>query len=329
MNNEGSEHPGQLSDQLMRPDSIARELTGDLLCAKCGYNLKGLSVRSVCPECGLAIPATLLAKVDPHAAELKPIVWRVPIAIGLVVWAAAGLLASCILWLLRTEDLATLFGVSSPIPETVSRRLGELAVALVGISGLGAIAFIRPHAGIPGRQILFAAVAVVAYVPMVLALHRLVSVFNIAIPTPYFGSSPVSVTRVLLRLAIGACLIVVALGVRPNARLLVARSMLLRSGKVDRQTLYGFAGAVGVAMLGDLIHLASTMGIGSLGSIARLTGTALIGVGSLLTTFGLLGLFIDGVRILPAIITTPISEQDVLGPRTAHEFKPHEPRQRP
>lgn len=326
MNNDGAEHPGILSDHVARPDSIARELTGDLHCAKCGYNLKGLSVRSVCPECGLAIPATLLAKVDPHAAELKPIVWRVPIALGLVVWAAAGLLAACILWLLRTEDLATLFGVATPVSEGVSHRLGELAVTLVGISGLGSIAFIRPHAGIPGRQVFFAAVAVVAYIPMVIALHRLVSVFNIAIPTPYFGASPVSVTRVLLRLAIGACLIVIALGVRPNARLLVARSMLLRSGKVDRQTLYGFAGAVGVAMLGDLIHLASTMGIGSLGSIARLTGTALIGVGSLLTTFGLLGLFIDGVRILPAIITTPIGERDVLGPRTGSEFTPHDRR---
>jgi len=326
LNSDGSEHPGQLSDQYTRPDSIARELTGDLHCAKCGYNLKGLSVRSVCPECGLAIPATLLAKVDPHAAELKPIVWRVPIALGLVVWAAAGLLAACILWLLRTEDLATLFGVASPVSEGVSRRLGDLAVTLVGISGLGSIAFVRPHAGIPGRQILFAAVAVVAYIPMVIALHRLVSVFNIAIPTPYFGASPVSVTRVLLRLAIGACLIVIALGVRPNARLLVARSMLLRSGKVDRQTLYGFAGAVGVAMLGDLIHLGSTVGIGSLGSIARLTGTALIGVGSLLTTFGLLGLFIDGVRILPAIITAPIGEQDVLGPPSGSEFTPHDRR---
>lgn len=324
LTNDGFNHPVELSDQSVRPDALARELTGDLRCAKCGYNLKGLSVRSVCPECGLAIPATVLAKVDPHAAELRPIVWRVPIALGLVVWAAAGLLAACILWLLRTEDLATLFGVSSPIPEHVSTRLGDLSVVLVGISGLGAIAFVRPHAGIPARQILWASLAVAAYVPLVLALHRLVSVFNIAMPTPYFGPAPVSATRVLLRLAIGACVLLIVLGIRPNARLLVARSMLMRSGKVDRQTLYGVAGAVGVTMLGDLIHLASTLGTGSPGSITRLAGTALIGVGSLLTTLGLLGLLIDGLRIMPAIIATPLSEEDVIGPRVAQEFKPHD-----
>ncbi|MBL8760751.1 MAG: hypothetical protein JNL50_05545, partial [Phycisphaerae bacterium] len=70
-----------MPDPSARPELLARELTGDLRCAKCAYNLKGLSVRSVCPECGLAISATLLAKVDPHAAELRPIAWRVPVAL--------------------------------------------------------------------------------------------------------------------------------------------------------------------------------------------------------------------------------------------------------
>lgn len=315
----GTEHTDEPSDHSARPDSLARELTGDLRCARCGYNLKGLSVRSRCPECGLAIRATLLAKVDPHAAELRPISFRVPTALGLVVWAAAGLVAAAILWVLRAEDLAMLFDFTSPISEAVSRRLGDLAVSLVAVSGLGAIAFIRPHAGIPPRQVVLAACGVAAYVPMTLALHRLVAEFDVAIHAPYFGVAPVSSSRVLLRLAIGACLMAIAMAIRPNARLIVARSMLLRSGRVDRQTLFGIAGAAGVAMLGDVIHLASTLGLGSLGSIARLVGTALVGVGSLLMTLGIFGLLVDAIRVMPAIIAPPIAEQDVLPPRTDSE----------
>src|SRR5690606_27754218 len=52
---------------------IARQLKGDLLCIGCGYNLRGLSIREMCPECGIPVRATILGVIDPMADELAPI----------------------------------------------------------------------------------------------------------------------------------------------------------------------------------------------------------------------------------------------------------------
>src|SRR5436190_23878239 len=71
--------------------ALGRQLRGDLPCVACGYNLKGLSIRSVCPECGTPVRATILSVVDPHAAELTPIRLPALVALGLLFCAAGAL----------------------------------------------------------------------------------------------------------------------------------------------------------------------------------------------------------------------------------------------
>lgn len=43
------------------------EVDDDLACLDCGYNLRGLSVKGRCPECGVSISLTLTAEINPIA----------------------------------------------------------------------------------------------------------------------------------------------------------------------------------------------------------------------------------------------------------------------
>ncbi|MEM7623588.1 MAG: hypothetical protein AAF235_10360 [Planctomycetota bacterium] len=69
-----------------QPD-VATALLGDLPCVNCSYNLRGLSVRAVCPECKTAVLATVLAVIDPKAEEFSAIGSPRVVAAGFVVWA--------------------------------------------------------------------------------------------------------------------------------------------------------------------------------------------------------------------------------------------------
>src|SRR5262245_48877512 len=79
-------------------EAIARELTGDLPCVRCRYNLRGLSVRAPCPECGTPVRATLLAVVDPFAGELQPVSRPRLIVAGLIAWSLGGFGSALCVW---------------------------------------------------------------------------------------------------------------------------------------------------------------------------------------------------------------------------------------
>src|SRR5215831_18001819 len=93
--------PGPESERAV---DLARELGGDLPCAACRYNLRGLSVRSVCPECGTPVRATILFTVDPYASVLRPITWPRATAAGLILWSMGALGAAVLTWVLRGAD---------------------------------------------------------------------------------------------------------------------------------------------------------------------------------------------------------------------------------
>ena len=88
--------PTELERLGRAPAAAVAVLEADVHCARCGYNLRGISIRSVCPECGAAVRATILAVVDPHASELQPIRHPWPVAAGLVLWAASALVLASI-----------------------------------------------------------------------------------------------------------------------------------------------------------------------------------------------------------------------------------------
>lgn len=305
------QHPSSAGLPVEAAD-IVRELTGDLPCARCKYNLRGLSVRGACPECGTPVRATLLAVVDPHAAELRPLTYPRLTAVGLQIWAICGLGAAVTVWILRAGDLAHVFGLSSPPAGWQGEWIPRLVPILIAASGLGAVWLVRPHAGIPARHALAAACACGAYVLLALIAWRVNVTLDAWRASVFFGGAPRTLDRPLLRLGADALMIGAALGLRFNVSALVARSMLLRSGNVDRQTLTAIAGAVGVAALGDLLHIASALMEPWRGELIRLIGTMLIGLASTLVTIGLMGVVWDCVRLWPVIIAPPLALEDLL-----------------
>ena len=103
--------------------------------------------------------------------------------------------------------------------------------------------------------------------------------------------------------------ILIIAGLRPNARDLSSRSLLLRKGVVDRQRLRAMAAVLGLAIAGDLLHLlASNTDL----RILWLAGTGLIAVGSMLLTVGLAGAVADALRIAGVIIEPPPGPREAI-----------------
>ncbi len=275
---------------------LGRELGGDLPCVVCGYNLRGLSIRSVCPECGAGVRATILSVVDPQASVLRPIHRPRLIAGSLLLWSGAGLGASLVCWLPHFADsLGHLTGPITP-PPSDAVLVGLVVAAMVGSAGL-----VRPHSGIPAWFTVAAVVAVLLHAPLGWALVRL---HREGWPASAEGSQWTTI-------AMGS-LVAIFLLLRPTLRLLVARSLLLRSGRVDRQTLLGMSGAAVVIALGQFAVRWSIEGSPAGIISVRVLGVVLLVTGGALLTLGLLGSVVDAVRIARAILRPLPTLREVL-----------------
>lgn len=289
-------------------------MRGDLPCAGCGYNLRGLSVRAVCPECGTPVRATILATVDPYAAALRPVYVPWLTAAGILVWSGAGLAAALLTWFLRANDAAaTLAGTALFAHPQHLDLVVSLATWCVFASAIGALALVRPHSGIPFWQSLVAfggAGALAAAASLYSNLH---GGFDLSHIKPYFSPEGMHPERIRMRLTMAALLCIAIFGLRPNARLLAARSLLLRMGMVDRQTMLAMAASIGLGALGDLIHLCGTALPDGVSRIASSLGDFMIAVGAMLFTLGLAGVFLDTLRIAPVLVRPPLAIARVLG----------------
>jgi hypothetical protein len=294
----------------LREVELARQLTGDLPCPVCRYNLRGLSVKSVCPECGTPVRAAILAAVDPYAAVLQPVSFPRVTAAGIVLWSGAALAAAALTWVLRLCDLGILvFELHCP-----TRPIARLALAGIVASGVGAIVLIRPHARIPALYSVSAATGVACMFALAVSYSRLHVSFDLVHTRPYLQQLSAELgQRSVLRLWEGAILLVVVLGLRPNVRLLAARSLLMRLGHVDRQTMLAMALALGAAGLGDVLNLIAAGAAQT--SLMLTTGSLfLIVIGSMLFTVGLVGVFTDSLRIAAVVLRPPPAPSQVMEP---------------
>lgn len=293
---------------------LVQELRGDLPCVKCRYNLKGVTVRGNCPECGTPVRVTILARVDPYAPVLQPIALPVLTAFAMLFWAIGPVVASAAVLLMRTRDLATeVAGIARP-----TDHLPVLGTIALGVSALGALALIRPHGGIKRSNILAALAGVAATVIAALFFWRLHAAFDPAHLKPYVQSTIVSAERAWLRLAILMCLAIAIVGLRPNARLLASRSLLMRMGRVDRQTMLAMLGAIAVAAAGDAMHLIATTQRPASASLIT-AGTVFIALGSFLLVVGFVGILIDVARVFPAIARKPLTYSQLV---TSQDSRP-------
>lgn len=313
----GSSGTGSLASraEALGESGLALELTGGMPCVRCTYDLRGLSVRGVCPECGTAIRATILARVDPLAKELQPVYTPRLTAGCLVLWTIGALGAAVASWVPRViEGLNRLdYGVRRP-------EWGATAVLVCGgISGLASLALVRPHARIPGWQSWAALGGAFLYVPLLFVLARIQGGIDARHPSPYLGAGGIDAGRAAWRLAADVLILGILVGLRFNARVLTSRSFVLRTGQVDRQTMVAMAAAVGVCIIGDLLAIAAggveTGGTASaVGDALRVGAMLFIGVGSLLVTLGLAGMVMDSLRLVGVVAQAPLALSDVTRP---------------
>lgn len=298
---ESASEPHISGSSLATPSAgtLDRALGGDLKCIVCGYNLKGISIRGRCPECGVQIRATILAIVDPLASELRPIPRPRAVASGLVVWAVCALLATLLSWAPLLVDAAAVTGVwRAPRPQ-----LGMFIGGLVCLGGIAAVGFARPHAGVPGWITLSCVVGTVLSIPLALLLVRIDDLAQQGSTTFRYlhGWRPVGDESAL---AAGAAFLLatVLLLFRPVIRVLVARSVVMRTGRVDRQTMYALAASAAIIAIGHGLGYASTQGPGFVFTMLRSLALAIIMLGALLLTIGFAGGLADAVRIAGAVL---------------------------
>ncbi|GJQ30317.1 MAG: hypothetical protein HBSAPP03_22010 [Phycisphaerae bacterium] len=286
-------------------------------CARCAYNLRGLSILGKCPECALPVRATLLAKLDPRADELQPITNPRFTAWGVVAWSTSALVAAVITWVLRAAD-----AFSARLPGDWVGRGQMLMMLCVVLSGLGAIALIRPHGGDQVRRGLIPALlGTILYLPLLWLLRGLMEMDTIG-ADPYSDEAAHGGRRLLYHALSVATIIVQLHLLRPNARLLAARSLLMRTGRVDRQTMRSVAAVLLVVLLGDGMRLAGWSIPGGTGVLVDQAGRGLVLVGSVLFTIGLFGIAVDCWRLAPVILDPPLSLAQALGPERPARTEP-------
>lgn len=297
-----------LSAENIPSADLAAVLSGDLLCWSCKYDLTGLSVTGACPECGIPVRATLLAIVDPNASSFEPLKWPVLSALGLLMWSGAAFIAILVVAALRASDaVVSLLGVN-----TNFLQFGVLIPIFAGLSGLGTIAFIRPHKAIRTSTTICSTVAALLYAPLVYLLWNLHARFDVVHGSPYFGDSLAVRERVEKRILIGLLILCIALLLRPAVRGFAARSVLMRTGQLTRQTLLAFAAAVVISLLGDILHYLSLQWP-ALESVALTTiWMAFVVIGSAMIAVGFGGMFWDSIRLYPVIRRKPRSLGEVI-----------------
>lgn len=273
---------------------LARDLTGDLACVRCGYNLRGLSVRSTCPECDLPVRTTILVIVDPKAEELTPLSTPAMTAWGVIAWVGGALLAALCVALIRGDEALSRLAVAGP--RLPVGRLVWTGIAGLCVSALASAVLVRPHARAPVRHGTLVVLGMLLYIPLVWIFWAIHARLDTAFPLPYTGVSMHASERTALRLCFGAVAVMIILAQRPSARALAARSHVFRTGQIDRQSLMGLVAALSVAAAGDAMGLLMASGLLT-GELLHPVRIALVALGSFLITVGLFAAFVDAVRL--------------------------------
>lgn len=290
------------------PPAVARRLTGDLWCIGCGYNLRGLSIRELCPECGTPVRATILGVVDPKAHELAPLTAPRLVGVGLIAWAVGLWAAVACVGVMRIAEILREVAGSRWWPGWAP-ALGTLGLI---VSGLAAITMIRPHRFITRWEAMRAAGGVAAYIPLVLIYYAIYARVDRSSPAPFLKPGPQEFERAMLRLGMFLFVAMMIVGLRVAARGLAVRSVVVRTGRVDRQSMMAVLASFGVAAAGDAMHVLSALAGGGPGDLLATVGTVLVAVGSVLVVVGVSNIVLDTFRLWPVIVRPGVGLGDVL-----------------
>jgi hypothetical protein len=194
------------------------------------------------------------------------------------------------------------------------------AVALVpwltALAGVGALALVRPHAGMDRLRSLAAFVGVLAYVPLIYLAYAIHVRVDGTSPAPYVEPGRLTELREMLRIMWIAVAAMIVLALQRNLRLLIARSLVIRTGRIERQAPQALLAALGIMAAGSLARLAGAGAVDAW-SLLTIAGTVLVAVGAMLFTLGLVGVLADCVQARSAILRPPLTLGGLTGePRT-------------
>ena len=286
------------------PEALGAALAGTLPCVRCGYELRGLTVRGVCPECSTPIRVTILYAVDPNADAFREIP-RGSLMGGVLVGVMGSLTGAIVLAWLSLIGTALARTLVWAWGSEIARWSASGVIILVGMAS--ALMLFLMGATNPDRPVQRAGVVLAVAGGLLLAVCGAVVVVPDAMGlrpgVAYFGSD-VSVDRVIGRIGSAVAVLMILFGLRPLLLELHERSALLRTGKKGRQRHNAVLGAVAVSVAGDLLRLVSTR-MSSGGTLLEATGSLAALVGSGLLALGLAGLLWNALQIRDALAHPP------------------------
>ncbi len=287
-------------------ERLGVSLSGSLPCITCGYDLKGISIRSVCPECATTVRATILFRVDPRSEVFRPIFHPEIITVLLFAWAIGALVAAIAVWIPRIEEVAAGGGAMQ-----YARIWSTVAFWAIVASAVGSASFIFPFRSMRPWKIVLAAVGMGGYALIFIGFMG-VRRAELGQAAPY-SAGALNIDRTLMRLLMMAGVIIVLLGVRPVAREFVKRSLALRTGRVNRQTIFAMVAVALVGMMGDAMRLVAPHVPTAMEAVVSQLGVVCIVISSLLLTLGFASAVVDSWRIGMALVVPTPTLREVLG----------------
>ena len=170
---------------------------------------------------------------------------------------------------------------------------------------------LQPHRRVRRADALRAAVGVAAYGPLLFIYGSLYR-FDLSSTSPLLNPGNASLDRVVYRLFLFSCVAVILWGLRPNAVGLAVRSVVVRTGRIDRQSMYAVIASFFVAAIGDILHLAGMIIGGGVGEVLSAVHIVLVSLGSVLLTVGLVNIVIDTLRLYSVVVRPGIGLSDVF-----------------
>lgn len=273
-NNENHRHAPSGTPLPIPADTLGLALAGELPCLNCAYELKGLTIRGNCPECGLPIRVTIMYAVDPDNEAFGPIKRPKLVAAGLIVLVSGYTFVPLLITIRIISSFTTpwtgVFGQSLDSALSLMWQPMMLVLILAQISTTILVSGLK--------QIRDIALIAASWLPLLAACFVF---FGLAVSDFYSGTSW---NVRFLELGFAGSLLCLLLPIRSLTR----RSALLRTGRVPRQHTLALAIALVIAVASGLIRelVAADTPIASIAIALQVVGWAL-------ATLGMLGLTRD------------------------------------
>jgi hypothetical protein len=271
-------------------------------CRRCGYDLIGLSHRSICPECGLDVWETLTQAVDPAASRLPRL--RKPVRVGNALFLLATCLLTAVLLqalpalgsLVRGLEWSSLAGAEAPqwvaLMGVVPAMLGLVAVFLIA----------HPPPEEPAKRVHL-------HLRMLsLGLLGWASLSSLAPLTAMFEAD--ATMQTLARLAAAPFALVGLIGLRELLKAIGQRSRTYRRSRGGRQSVDAMIAAQIARIIGFGLTLLAQ--VGTAPALADF-GEVLIWSSGFLMIVGLLYLVGNAWVIRSSLVKPPPGLNEIVG----------------